>query len=181
MNTCICASPLLLGPALAFAALGSSSAAWADDVWLGVYRHDVTIAQTRFEDGEDVKAGWIGEPIGALHAVGSPAPHLLVSKSLEGQTDYAAIGLDWTFGTKFYLRPGIGLAVNNGPRRAYRNGRRVDLGSPITFEPELALGYRLSPRCRLELSWIHLSHATLFSRQNRGMDSMGVRLLVRLP
>ena len=80
-----------------------------------------------------------------------------------------------------YLRPGIGLAVNDGPRRAYRKGKRVDLGSPITFEPELAAGWRINDRFAIEASWVHLSHATIFSRQNRGMDSMGVRLLYRLP
>lgn len=155
--------------------------ALADDFWAGVYQHDVTIAQTRFETGQDFKAGWIGEPIDALKAIGSPSPHLLLSKSLKGQTDYAAVGLNWTFGTRVYARPGIGLVVHNGPSRAVRNGRRVDLGSPVVFEPELALGWRISEKYRVEASWIHLSHATLFSAQNRGMDSMGVRLLVRLP
>ena len=153
----------------------------ADDVWIGVYQHDVTIAQTRFESGQDIKAGWIGDPIEGLRVIGSPSPHVLISKSLKDETDYAAVGLNWTFGSKFYARPGIGIAVNNGPRRAFRGGRRVDLGSPVTFEPELALGWRISPRYRLEASWVHLSHATLFSRQNRGLDSMGVRFLVRLP
>lgn len=155
--------------------------AHAEDIWVGVYEHDVTIAQTRFETGQDIKAGWIGDPIEGLRPIGSPSPHLLVSKSLNGGTDYIAVGVNWTFGSKFYVRPGIGLAVNNGPRRAYRDGRRVDLGSPITFEPELALGWRINQRFRVEASLVHLSHATLFSRQNRGMDSMGLRLLFRLP
>ena len=83
-------------------------------------------------------------------------------------------------GSTLYVRPGIGIAVNDGPRRAYRKGRRADLGSPVTFEPELAFGWRLSPRLALEASWIHLSHATLFSRQNRGMDSWGLRMLVHI-
>jgi len=161
--------------------LAFAAPALADDIWAGVYQHDVTIAQTRFETGQDIKAGWIGEPIDGLKAIGSPSPHILVSKSLKGQTDYAAVGLNWTFGTRVYARPGIGLAVHNGPSRAVRNGRRVDLGSPVVFEPELAVGWRISERYRLEASWIHLSHATLFSRQNRGMDSMGMRLLLRLP
>jgi lipid A 3-O-deacylase len=155
--------------------------AQAEDIWIGVYQHDVTIAQTRFETGQDIKAGWIGDPIEELRPIGSPSPHFLVSKSLNGGTDYMAVGVNWTLGSKFYVRPGIGLAINNGPRRAYRDGRRVDLGSPITFEPELALGWRVNQRFRVEASWVHLSHATLFSRQNRGMDSMGLRLLVRLP
>jgi lipid A 3-O-deacylase len=153
----------------------------ADELWLGVYDHDVTIAQTRFETGVDLKAGWIGEPIERLAAIGRPAPHVLVSKSLNGKTDYVAAGLNWTFGGAWYGRPGIGVAVHNGPIPARRKDKRVDLGSPITFEPEFAVGRRVSDRVAVELSWIHLSHAMLFSRQNRGMDSIGVRLLVRLP
>lgn len=162
------------------AALLFGPAAHADDIWLGIYQHDIMLAQTRFETGQDIKAGWIGDPIDALKAIGHPSPHVLVSKSLSGQTDYVAAGLNWTLGSKIYARPGIGMAINNGPSRAFRNGRRVDLGSRVTFEPELAVGWRLNHRYRLEASWIHLSHATLFSRQNRGMDSIGLRLLVRL-
>lgn len=167
----------LAGPA----ALLVATPAYADDVWAGVYQHDVTIAQTRFETGQDIKIGWIGDPIEGLDAIGKPAPHIVASKSLEGATDYVAAGLNWKFGKRLYVRPGIGIAVHNGPSRAIRNGRRVDLGSPVVFEPELALGWRIDRRFALEASWIHLSHATLFSRQNRGMDSMGVRLLVSIP
>lgn len=166
---------------LALGCLAAGTAARADDVWIGLYEHDVTIAQTAFEKGKDLKAGWIGKPIRALSPLGSPAPHVVISKSLDGATNYAALGLNWTIGTKFYARPGIGIAVHDGPLRAYRGGERVDLGSRVVFEPELALGWRINDRLRLEASWIHLSHATLFSRQNRGMDSMGLRLLVRLP
>lgn len=162
-------------------ALTASTPVSADQLWIGGYRHDVTLAQERFEGGQDIKAGWIGERFEGLRKIGRPAPHLLVSKSLDGGTNYLAAGLNWTWGGRLYLRPGIGLAVNDGPRRAYRKGKRVDLGSPITFEPELAAGWRLNGRLAIEASWVHLSHATIFSRQNRGMDSMGVRLLYRLP
>jgi hypothetical protein len=162
-------------------ALAVEHAAQADDLWIGLYRHDITLAQTSFETGQDIKVGWIGDRIEGLRGIGRPSPHVVISKSLSGQTDYVAAGLNWTIGSKLYARPGIGMAVNNGPRRAFRNGRRVDLGSPITFEPELALGWRIDQRYRIEASWIHLSHATLFSRQNRGMDSLGVRVLVHLP
>lgn len=166
---------------LVLSSLMAATTARADDIWIGIYQHDVTIAQTQFEAGQDIKAGWIGDPIEGLRAIGNPSPHLLLSKSLNGQADYAAVGISWTLGSKFYARPGIGVAINNGPHRAYRDGQRVDLGSPITFEPELAVGWRINERYRIEASWVHLSHATLFSQQNRGMDSMGLRLLVRLP
>ncbi|WP_340313292.1 acyloxyacyl hydrolase [Rhizorhabdus argentea] len=139
------------------------------------------MSETRFETGQDIKAGWIGDPIQSFRSIGRPAPHLLVSKSLNGGTNYVAAGLNWTFGTRLYVRPGVGLSVNDGPSRAYREGRRVDLGSPVTFEPELALGWRAGGRVSLEASWVHLSHATIFSRQNRGIDSLGVRALLALP
>ena len=166
---------------LAGALLALAAPARADQLWLGVYQHDITLAQEKFETGQDIKGGWIGDPIAGLNAIGGPAPHLLLSKSLNGATDYLAAGLNWTFGSTLYARPGIGMAVHDGPSRAYRKGRRVDLGSPVVFEPELALGWRVSDRLALEASWIHLSHATLFSRQNRGMDSWGLRLLLSLP
>lgn len=165
----------------ALAALPLASPAVADELWLGLYEHDITLAQTKFETGQDIKGGWIGEPIDGLRAIGRPSPHILLSKSLNGETNYAAAGLNWRFGKPLYVRPGIGIAVHDGPSRAVRKGRRVDLGSPVVFEPELGIGWRLSDDVALEASWIHLSHATLFSRQNRGMDSWGVRLLVRLP
>jgi lipid A 3-O-deacylase len=166
---------------LALTCMAAATAARADDLWIGVYEHDITLAQTAFEKGKDVKVGWIGDPIGALDDLGSPSPHAVISKSLNGGTNYAALGLNWTLGTKIYVRPGIGIAVHDGPLLAYRGNERVDLGSRVVFEPELAIGWRIDDRLRLEASWIHLSHATLFSRQNRGMDSMGLRLLVRVP
>lgn len=165
----------------ALAPLTLASPASAGELWLGVYQHDVRLAQTRFETGQDLKSGWIGDQIGGLRAIGRPSPHLLLSKSLNGGADYLSAGLNWTFGNIWYVRPGIGLAIHNGPSRAYRKGRRVDLGSPILFEPEVALGWRISNRLALEASWVHLSHATLFSKQNRGLDSWGVRMLIHLP
>lgn len=163
------------------AALLVSAPACADEIWAGFYDHDATFADEKFESGSDIKAGWIGKPIDALSAIGRPAPHILLSGALDGGTDYAAAGLNWKFGRTVYFRPGIGLSVNNGPRRAVSNGRRVDLGSRVTFEPEAAVGWRLNNRMAVEASWVHLSHATLFSKQNRGIDSLGVRLLVTLP
>lgn len=171
----------MLRSVFCFAALAFAAPVGADQVWVGLYDHDVTIAQTAFEGGQDVKAGWIGDPIAGLGAIGSPSPHVLVSRSLNGETDYVAAGVNWTFGKTIYARPGIGIAVHNGPSRAFRNGERVDLGSRVVFEPELALGWKIGDGIALEASWIHLSHATLFSKQNRGMDSMGLRLLVTLP
>ena len=158
----------------------AAAPARADDVWLGLYKHDVTLSNVRFERGVDLKAGWIGKPIDGLASIGRPSPHVLVSVNLPGGTDYVAAGLDWTFGRTLYVRPGIGMAINNAPRPTYYGKLRNDPGSWLTFEPEIAFGWRAARGLKLEASWIHLSHATLFARQNRGLDSWGVRALVRI-
>ena len=83
--------------AAALIAIVAATPASADQFWAGLYRHDVTLSKTRYEGGQDVKAGWIGRPIAGLARIGSPAPHALVSVNLPGGTDYAAAGLNWTF------------------------------------------------------------------------------------
>ena len=55
------------------------------------------------------------------------------------------------------------------------NGK-VDFGSRVLFEPELAVGARIGSRATIEASWVHTSHAQLFGRQNPGMDNFGLRL-----
>jgi len=50
----------------------------------------------------------------------------------------------------------------------------------VLFEPELGIGARISERMTIEASWVHLSHATLFGRQNPGIDNIGARLNFRL-
>lgn len=166
----------------ALAALVMTAPAHAEELWVGVYAHDVTpISATEFESGVDVQLGWRGKAFEALASIGRPAPYAFVGVNAGSGTDYAAAGLSWRWGSSVYVRPGIGIAIHDGPLYAVRKGRRVDLGSRVLFEPELAVGVQIKPRLAAELSWVHMSHATLFSRQNRGMDNIGVRLVWRLP
>jgi len=44
----------------------------------------------------------------------------------------------------------------------------------VLFEPELGLGFQLSERVAVEATWVHASHAQLLSRQNPGLDSIGI-------
>jgi hypothetical protein len=60
------------------------------------------------------------------------------------------------------------------------DGTRIDLGSRVLFEPELAVGLRLNPQLAAELSWVHVSHAQLFGGQNPGMDFLGARVVLKL-
>jgi lipid A 3-O-deacylase len=170
--------------AIVIAAAGSIAApAQAEELFGGILAHDVDSRITRggFEDGADFQIGWRGNGIGALRAIGSPSPYAFASVASGGETHFAAAGMSWRIGRRFYVRPGVGLAVHTRGTSGVANGRRTDLGSRILFEPELGIGYQLTERLSLEASWVHLSHAQLLSRQNPGMDSVGLRLSLRLP
>jgi lipid A 3-O-deacylase len=165
-------------------ALAASPAA-ADEVFAGAYVHGVDTPFTlpTGEGGADFELGYRFGRLEALKFLGRPAPYLIGSLNSQGDTSFAGAGLSWKIGKgPVYLRPGIGLVVQDGPRlRVGADGVRTDLGSPVLFEPELAVGTRLTDKMAIEASWAHVSHARLFnSRQNPGIDMMGIRLVYRL-
>lgn len=166
----------------ALSALFAAAPASAQEIFGGLYGHDVDTGLTKsgIEDGVDVEIGWRGERIGFLRAVGAPSPQAYVSVNSAGDTHFAAAGISWKIGARVYLRPGIGLAVHTGPGKVVPGDDRIDFGSRILFAPEIGLGARVSDRLSVEASWVHLSHAQLFGRQNPGLDTIGVRLNYRL-
>ena len=161
---------------------GIALPAGAQEVFGGVYVHavDTPLSLETGEHGADIEAGYRFAPITALSVIGSPSPYLIASFNTAGDTSFAGAGLSWKIGMgPVYLRPGVGLVVNNAPslRVDPVTHTRTDLGSRVTFEPELAIGTQLSPRLGVEASWVHISHARLFNReQNPGIDMLGLRL-----
>lgn len=173
---------------MALSALGLLTAvqpAAAQEIFIGVAAHEVdTPLSTRiFEEGTDFQAGYRGKRIEALSAIGAPSPYIFASVNSAGDTSLVAAGLSWKIGDELYLRPGIGLAIHDGPSQRFAaDGSQIQLGSRILFEPELAVGIQLSERIGIEASWVHVSHAQLFnSRQNPGLDIIGARLVIKLP
>jgi hypothetical protein len=47
----------------------------------------------------------------------------------------------------------------------------------VLFQPEVALGWRVTERVAVEASWLHISHGQLFGRQNPGLSDIGIRLV----
>ena len=173
--------------AAAVAALVNAGPALADEVFGGVYAHEVDTPFTlkTYEDGTDIQIGYRTDPIEALGVIGKPAAHVFVSANTAGDTSFAAAGLDWTvrMGRTFYVRPGIGLAVHDAPsfRLNPEGTRRTDFGSRVLFEPELAIGAQLTPKLSLEASWVHISNGRIFNgHQNPGLDTIGVRANLKL-
>ena len=169
---------------IALLLVAAATPARASEIFGGLLAHDVDtpLSKGAYEDGADIEIGWRGSPSNALAFIGRPQPYAFAAIATSGETHVAAAGLGWRLGGgRFYARPGLGLAVHTRSSHGVRNGFRTDLGSRILFEPELGLGYRISDRLSIEAAWVHVSHAQLFSRQNPGMDSIGLRVSFRLP
>jgi len=165
-----------------FAALaaGLSAPAAAGELFGGLFVHDVDTPLTLsgVEGGADVQLGWRGGRIGKTPL----QPYIFGALNTAGETNYAAVGVSARFGRHIYVRPGLGIAVHTGSAKNVEdptNGK-VDFGSRILFEPELGIGADITDRLSIEGSWVHLSHAQLFGRQNPGMDNIGVRLNLKL-
>ncbi|MGI8706385.1 MAG: acyloxyacyl hydrolase [Sphingomicrobium sp.] len=154
-----------------------SSAASAGEIFGGLYVHGVDTPLTLGgdpEDGVDVQLGWRGDRIGRTPL----QPYVFGALNTAGNTNYAVAGISAKFGDRFYFRPGLGLAVHTGSTSDFDDpfNDRVEFGSRILFAPEVGVGVRVSPRVTAEASWVHLSHATIFSGQNPGIDNIGVRV-----
>ena len=164
---------------LAFAAALLPVPASAGDLFGGVFLHDVNTPLTSdiHERGHDFELGYRFDRLLGLGPIGGPAPYVFVSVNDRGDTSLAAAGLSWKIGGPLYLRPGIGIAVHTGPSyRVDAANQRTDLGSRVLFEPEMAVGMQVAPRLSIEASWVHVSHAQIFSPQNPGIDMIGARL-----
>jgi lipid A 3-O-deacylase len=152
----------------------------ADEFFGGLYVHDVKtpLDKAGIEGGVDVSVGWRGDRIGRTPL----QPYAFGALNTAGETNYAAVGLSARFGEKVFIRPGLGIAVHTGSAKNFgdpTNGK-IDFGSRVLFEPELGIGAQINDRLSIEASWVHMSHAQLFGRQNPGIDNIGARLSLRL-
>jgi lipid A 3-O-deacylase len=164
---------LALSSCLALAA----TAAQAGEVFVGAYAHDVHVfAIGGFERGAQLAAGYRTDPLAGLGFIGAPSLYGFGAANTAGGLNYAAAGLSWKFGDRFYLRPGLGVGVHDGHVGKFQVGNDLNLGSRVLAELELGAGWQVSDRMSVEASMVHMSHAQLAGRQNPGLDDVGLRL-----
>ena len=161
---------------IAAALLMLPTTASAQEVFGGVYAHAVgtrlSLGSSR-ESGADFQLGYRGPNI--IRGTGLQ-PYAFAQVNTNGDTSFVAAGLSWKFGDRFYIRPGIGLAVHNGSTKDFIVADRIAFGSRILFEPELGIGARINDRLTIEASLVHLSHGQVFGGQNPGIDNIGARI-----
>lgn len=153
-------------------------AACAGELFGGLYVHDVKtpLDKSGIEGGMDVMLGYRGGRIAKTPL----QPYIFGALNTAGETNYAAVGLSAKFGDRIFIRPGLGIAVHTGSADDFYRTDKIAFGSRVLFEPELGVGARLSDRLSIEASWVHMSHATLFGRENPGIDNLGMRLTLGL-
>jgi hypothetical protein len=115
----------------------------------------------------------------------------------DGRTNFASLGAVWRqhiLGGRVYGQVGIGLTLHDGyrytpdpfaPGLSFREAERryaiyssrTAFGSRVLFNPNLALGVKLNDRFAIEAAFEHFSHRELFSDQNPGLNSVGIRLV----
>jgi lipid A 3-O-deacylase len=159
-------------------ALAAATPAQAGELFGGLYVHDVDTPLTKsgIEGGMDVQLGYRWDRIGRTPL----QPYAFAAANTAGETHYAALGLSAKFGDRVFVRPGLGIAVHTGSDDKFNRTDKIAFGSRVLFEPGLGVGMRLSDRATLEASWVHMSHAQLFGRQNPGIDNIGARLSWKL-
>jgi lipid A 3-O-deacylase len=182
----------LAGIALA-AAAAMPGVARADDegifseIRLGGYEHDASILGHQKETGDDIGAELLFTSPGLLEIIGAPRPILGVLINDAGQTSQVYSGLTWTWnflhdvvidGDGFYLEGTEGPGLNNGHinvTNPFESQHEKSLGSNILFREDIDLGYHITPRWSVAISYNHISNADLGVR-NEGLNDIGARI-----
>lgn len=108
----------------------------------------------------------------------NPRPHVgVMANFADDGTSYAYTGLTWQYelGSTFFLETGFGFGVHNGEKESITR-ERARLGSQVLFHESLGLGANISEDMTLVLAVEHLSHASLFDSNNRGLSNVSLRL-----
>lgn len=156
----------------------------ATEVFAGVAAHDVAIGITTccYERGADVQFGIRSAPLVRIFAA-EVRGQALASVNTRGGVDFATAGVQLRFTLPLvglYLAPGIGVAVHDGSGTRFQaTPDRLYLGSRFLFAPEVVVGYRVIGPLAVEAAYTHISHAQLGGRQNPGLDTLGLRGVVR--
>lgn len=174
----------LIAPAVWLALAIAASPAAATEAFGGLFAHNIDLPTTigSPEGGIDFQLGLRSDPLALVLKTAEVRAYAFGSVNSEGGVDFAAAGaaLRFPLDGNIYIQPGLGLAIHDGPDdRASRSTDKLYLGSRILFQPELAVGWTLSSRWSAEFGWVHLSHATILSGQNPGLDDLGMRIVHR--
>jgi hypothetical protein len=133
------------------------------EIRLGVSEHNTAILGDHVTSGrEDGPAINFDVASGALFAT--------ASLNTAGDTSFVATGVEHQFGSRFFLRPGFGLALHDGTLDG--TGPYLKLGTRALAYVRADAGYDFGD-WNFALRVEHLSNAGFGSR-NQGLDNYGI-------
>lgn len=174
MKRAVCALALLLTPAPAMAQI--------DEMRAGLLIHDAGPFSTGKEDGVDINAEVIFNPLSGLSWLGAPRPFagIAVATGDEATSQlYGGLGWEIDIARRYFVGAGVGLVVHDG-ETGYDLGDpffadRAYLGCRVLGRLSGEVGYRLSERINASIEFAHASNAGICD-ENEGLDTIGFRL-----
>lgn len=171
--------------------IAPAATAQVDSVRVGVMKHNICVIDCKNADkesGVNVVGDLRFDAPDFLAWAWSPHPYVMVSANTDGNTSYAAVGLEWDFkiAEGWHFEPGFGYAVHDGainnpfpngsPESAAFAEENVLLGSKDLFRTSIALSWDVSANFALQGIYEHLSHGQILGEgRNQGLDEIGVR------
>jgi len=168
-----------------------------EELRFGVVAHNVSFFrdddEQSAERGPNLEVEIVLRAPRALRRIGSPRPYAMMSVNLNGDTSYAAAGLQWRIPLqgRWTLEAGLGVAVHDGAlRNPYastdaRHGRYERehqlLGTRVLYRESVALERRVDQRRSIALVYEHLSNggALLGHEHNQSLNQIGMRFSIR--
>jgi lipid A 3-O-deacylase len=175
------------------AILAPAASAQISSARFGVMKHNICVLDCKNADkesGVNIQAELRFDKAGWLSWLGSPYPYVMVSGNTDGNTSYAALGVEWDFelAEGWHFEPGLGYAMHDGTvNNPFPSGTQaavdfsrdhVLLGSEDLFRTSLGLTWDFADDLGLQVIYEHLSHGQILGTgRNQGLDEIGVRLV----
>ena len=117
-----------------------------------------------------------------LKKIGSPKPILGLTQTSTGGSSlyYGGITWDWNMTENWFVTGTTGIAYTNGlkklPKGQVATGdKKIQFGSQWLHRGAIELGWNFYGNDTISLMFSHVSHGSMLSDKNHGMDEFGIR------
>ena len=156
---------------------------WAQPEWLEASHpedNQVSIGAERFFNSVNIDLFGHSDSSSSkfMTSIFNPRPHVGAMVSLDDDgTSYTYTGFTWHFDVDeiFFIETSFGFSVNNGEKDK-SSSDRASLGSNFLFHESIGFGVNVTEDVMMVLAVEHLSHASLFSSQNKGLSNASLRV-----
>lgn len=145
-----------------------------NEVRLGMYDHDTSVAGNDEEDGVDINVEILFDSPSWMEWAFSPRPNLGASINTAGDTSLVHAGFAWDFYLldPLWVEASLGVAAHDGETSEVP-GRKA-LGCKLNFHESASIGFDLTANHRIMATIEHISNASLCN-ENEGLTNLGMR------